>query len=170
MTDGFLKIPKMRIGVIIGKSGETKKKLEDELGAKIDINSEGEISYSAKDPLNQMKLADILKAIGRGFTPDEALVLETDEYILHIIDLDLILNKNEKAVERYKSRIIGTGGTIRKKIEDMTDTKICVYGKTASIIGLPGNVQIANEAVQMILDGMTHKAVYAFLDKKSMNL
>ena len=88
MYEAFLKIPKRRIGVVIGKDGATKKTIEDELGAKLDINEDGEIVYSAKDPLNQMKLTEILKAIGRGFSPQEALILETDEYILHLIYLD----------------------------------------------------------------------------------
>ena len=170
MTENFLKIPKKRIGVIIGKEGKTKKTMEEELDAKINISEDGEITYSAKDPLNQLKLSEILKAIGRGFTPQEALILETDEYILHIIDLDLELNKNEKAQNRYKSRIIGSEGATRKQLEKVTDTKICIFGKTIGIIGLPANVRVANEAILMLLDGMTHKAVYAFLEKKKVNL
>ena len=170
MSENFLKIPKRRIGVVIGKDGATKKTIEEELDAKLEINEDGEIIYSAKDPLNQMKLAEILKAIGRGFSPQEALILETDEYILHLIYLDLELNKNQKAQERYKSRIIGSEGATRKQIEASTDTKISIFGKTVGIIGLPKNVQIANEAILMLLDGMTHKAVYSYLEKKKINL
>ena len=47
---------------------------------------------------------------------------------------------------------------------------ISVYGKTVSLIGDMERIQIAKEAVQMILDGVRHKSVYAFLEKKKNKL
>ena len=51
-----VKIPKARVGALIGTKGETKKKLEKELKAKIDVSSEGIIEYHSSDPLMELKL------------------------------------------------------------------------------------------------------------------
>jgi len=41
-----------------------------------------------------------------------------------------------------------------------------VYNKTVAIIGLPEQVMIAEEAVRMLLQGLPHANVFAFLDRK----
>jgi len=48
----------------------------------------------------------------------------------------------------------------------MTGTEISVYGKTVAIIGLPEQVEIARKAVEMLIQGVPHETVYAFLDRK----
>ena len=86
-----VKIPKERIGVLIGKNGEVKKRIEKELGVQININQDGEVTISStentKDPLALWKGRDIVKAIGRGFNPEKALRLLSDDYVLEIIDI-----------------------------------------------------------------------------------
>jgi len=52
----------------------------------------------------------------------------------------------------------------------MTDVDVSVYGKTVALIGDMERIQIAKEAVEMILEGVRHKSVYAFLEKKKQEL
>jgi ribosomal RNA assembly protein len=52
----------------------------------------------------------------------------------------------------------------------MTGTHVSIYGKTVSIIGDMEHLQIAKEAVEMILDGARHKTVYSFLERKKQEM
>jgi len=52
----------------------------------------------------------------------------------------------------------------------MTGTYVSVYGKTVSIIGEIEHLQIAKEAVEMILKGSRHKTVYSFLERKKQDM
>ncbi|HIQ39484.1 MAG TPA: RNA-processing protein [Methanothermococcus okinawensis] len=162
-----VKIPKERIGVLIGKKGEVKKKIERELGVQIKINQDGEVTISStkdtKDPLALWKGRDIVKAIGRGFNPEKALKLLSDDYVLEIIDISDYANTSN-ALRRLKGRVIGSGGKSRRYIEDLTDTYVSVYGKTVAILGEYESVQVAKEAVYMILRGSSHAKMYKFLE------
>ena len=171
----YLKIPKERVGVIIGKDGATKEHIENMTKIELDIDSEtGNVTIAPtkemEDPLSVWKARYIVKAIGRGFSPETALKLLDDEIILDIINLQDFVGKSKKAVMRQKGRIIGREGRTKEIIKEMTDVDISIYGKTVSLIGDMERIQIAKEAVEMILEGVRHKSVYAFLEKKKQEL
>ena len=72
-----LRIPKSRIGVLIGKDGETKNEIESLAEVLIQVDSEdGSIvilsTEKTTDPTYVWKARDIIKAIGRGFSADKA--------------------------------------------------------------------------------------------------
>ncbi|MBE6493139.1 MAG: RNA-processing protein [Methanosphaera stadtmanae] len=166
----YLKIPKDRVGVAIGKNGKIKHQLEIITRTELKIDSEtGNISISStdetEDPLAIWKARYMLKAIGRGFNPDIALTLDNDDLILEIINLQDYVGKSKKALVRQKGRIIGKGGRTRQIIHDMLDIEISIYGKTVSLIGKMENIQMAREAIEMILDGSRQKTVYAYLEQ-----
>jgi ribosomal RNA assembly protein len=170
-TIEYLKIPRERVGVVIGKNGITKEEIEKATKTRINIDSEtGSVSIDpqedSEDPLSVWKTRYIIKAIGRGFNPEIALKLLDDEFILDIINLPDFVGKSKKAILRQKGRIIGKDGRTRDIITEMAGVDISVYGKTVSLIGDMERIQIAKEAVQMILNGARHKSVYAFLEKK----
>ena len=171
----YLKIPKERVGVLIGKDGATKEHIENMTNIELDIESEtGSITIAPtekmEDPLSVWKARYIVKAVGRGFSPETALKLLDDETILDIINLQDFVGKSKKAVMRQKGRIIGRDGRTKEIIKEMTDVDISVYGKTVALIGDMERIQIAKEAVEMILEGVRHKSVYAFLEKKKQEL
>ncbi|MCD6404171.1 MAG: RNA-processing protein, partial [Nanoarchaeota archaeon] len=62
--------------------------------------------------------------------------------------------------------VIGRDGKAKEKIEELTDTNICVSGKTVSIIGRYDDAMIAREAVERLLGGAMHATVFRFLEKK----
>jgi ribosomal RNA assembly protein len=174
-TAEYLKIPRERVGVVIGKQGITKEKIESTTKTSIEIDSEsGSISISPRedteDPLAVWKSRYIVKAIGRGFNPEIALKLIDDEIMLEIINLPDYVGRSKKAVLRQKGRIIGRDGRTRDIITDMTGVDVSVYGKTVALIGNMEHVHLAKEAVEMILEGARHKSVYAFLEKKSREM
>ncbi|MDD3984489.1 MAG: KH domain-containing protein [Methanobacterium sp.] len=171
----YLKIPRERVGVVIGKNGITKDEIENLTKTKITIDSDaGTVAISptkeTEDPLSVWKARYIVKAIGRGFNPEIAIKLMGDETILEIINLPDYIGKNKKAILRQKSRIIGKEGRTKDIITDMTGVDISIYGKTVAIIGDMEQIHIAKEAVEMILSGVRHKTVYAFLEKKTRDM
>ncbi|MBI4163007.1 MAG: RNA-processing protein [Candidatus Aenigmarchaeota archaeon] len=153
-------IPKERIAVLIGEYGSSKKTIEKETHTKILIEDEVIIEGESLDVLTA---ENIVKAIGRGFSPENALKLADEEILLDIIHLP------KTDLERLRSRIIGAKGKARRTLEMLTDTNISVYGKTVSIIGKYENVFPAREAVEKLIKGFSHKSVYAFLEGKHQN-
>ena len=171
----YLKIPRERVGVIIGKNGITKDEIENLTKTNITVDSEaGSIAISpteeTEDPLSVWKARYIVKAIGRGFNPEISVKLMGDETILEIINLPDYVGKSKKAILRQKARIIGKDGRTKDIITDMTGVDMSIYGKTVSIIGDMEQIHIAKEAVEMILNGVRHKTVYAFLERKTRDM
>ena len=164
-----LRVPKERVAVIIGEKGSIRRRIEKETSTKVYVNtSEEYVAISAEDNLNVYLCKDIIKAIARGFNPDIALRLLNEENTFEIVDIKEYSNKSRNKLIRLRSRVIGKDGKARKNIEQMTNTDICVYGKTVGIIGSVGNVLIAKQAITKLLGGSPHSNVYrAIEDRKN---
>jgi ribosomal RNA assembly protein len=172
----FLKIPKERVGVLIGPEGKTKKHIEEKLKVELQIDSEAgdvviAVAERAEDPSTLFKAKDLITAIGRGFSPEHAFRLVRDEEaMLDLIDLRSVFGKSEADIKRVQGRIIGMSGKTRRIIEELTDTSVSVYGHTVGIIGTLEQVQIAREAIEMLIKGSMHGTVYRFLHRKRREL
>jgi len=160
-----LKIPKMRIAVVIGTNGETKRELEELSDTKIDVDSkEGLVTITGKDALKLYLAKEMILAIGRGFSPETSRFLLKQDYTMDVISLADFADK-KKQLERVRGRVIGAKGKSREIIEQLTETNISVFGKTISIIGYAENVVMARNAIEMLIDGSTHATVYRRLEK-----
>ncbi|RME53985.1 RNA-processing protein [Candidatus Woesearchaeota archaeon] len=160
-----LKIPKERVAVLIGQKGSVKKELEEECHAQIEVDSrEGEVVVSGEDSVQLYALKEVVHAIARGFHPDVAKLLLRQDFAFELISIaDYAKEKNQ--VVRVRGRVIGAGGKARRTIEELTETHVMVYGKTVGIIGRVEDVPIAKRAVESLLEGSTHAAVYRWLEK-----
>ena len=170
----YVRIPQERIPVLIGKKGSVKRKIEEISGAKLTIDSEtGEVTIDTrnlKDPLFALKVPDVVKAIGRGFSPEAAmdLLYDEDSYLV-VIDIK-DYSERPNRIRELRGRVIGTGGKTRRLIENLTNSKISVYGHTVSIIGDSYGTPIATNAVEMLLSGRMHASVYSYLERKSREM
>ena len=169
--ESTLKIPKNRIAIIIGKGGETKRMLLEKGGCKsISIDSEnGDVTITwglpgSFDPLMMMKLPDVIKAIGRGMNPTKAISLLSDEMLFELIELKTFVGKKANQQRRMRSRIIGSEGKIRKRIESLTNCEITVYGGTIVIVGDDIGLPMASDAIKNILNGAEHGPVLKKLE------
>ncbi|MEM2567906.1 MAG: KH domain-containing protein [Candidatus Bathyarchaeia archaeon] len=171
-----MRIPKERIGVLIGSKGDTKRAIEKILSVELQIESDTggvtiTLAENAEDPSVLLRAKDVVTAIGRGFSPEHAFkLIKDEEAVLDIIDLRMIFGKSESDIRRVKGRVIGMNGKTRRIIEELTDTSIAVYGHTVSIIGKIENAQVAREAIQMLIEGRQHATVYRFLHRKRREL
>jgi ribosomal RNA assembly protein len=161
-----LRVPKDRIAVLIGVNGEMKNDVEQATSTKISIDSEeGDVKVSGDDAITLYSAREIITAIGRGFNPEKAMLLLKQDYALQVINIkDYAKTKNDMI--RLKGRIIGSEGKSRHLIEELTETDICVYGKTVSIIGEVECVSTAIRAVESLLKGSPHGNVYKWLEKQ----
>jgi ribosomal RNA assembly protein len=163
-----VKIPQDRIGVVIGDGGETMREIESRAEVRLDIDSEsGSVKVeSVGDPVVGLKGPDIVKAIGRGFPPEDALRLLDDEVMLFdIVDIKAA-SRNDNDFTRQKGRLIGENGRTRELMEELTGASVVIYGSTLGIIGDPEQVEAVREAAEMLLEGAPHGSVYSFLERK----
>ena len=166
----FVKIPEERVGVLVGTNGDVKKRLEEKTGTTIDIDSEsGDVTIDdskAEDPILALKCADTVKAMGRGFSPEKAMNLLSDDVYFTLIDIRDYVGKEKKHVRRVRGRIIGRRGKTRRLIEELTGVYMSVYGNTIGIIGGRVEMGVAVHAIELLLLGSEHATVYGFLEKK----
>jgi ribosomal RNA assembly protein len=173
--DTFVRIPKDRVGTLVGPEGKTKQYIEDKLQVKLEVESEGSVTITllenATDPSMLLKAKDLVTAIGRGFVPETAFrLIRNEDDIYDMIDLRLIFGRSESDIKRIKGRIIGSEGKTRRLIEELTEADVVVYGHTVGIIGSFEEADAARNAVQMIVDGCEHHTVYSYLQKKRSEL
>ena len=168
----FVRIPKERIGVLVGPDGKVKQRIEEKFMVELRVESESGgvtiiLSEKSKDPSLLFKAKDTVTAIGRGFSPEHAFrLLRNEDEIFDFIDLRLVFGKSESDIRRVKGRVIGANGKTRKLIEELTNANVVVYGHTIGFIGTFERVDVAKNAVQMLIDGSQHHTVYRYLQKK----
>jgi len=157
----LVRIPEERLKAL--KRGKFKDQLEKFTETKIEFNDD--ISIECDDPLKILRIKMVLQAFGRGFDFDTAMNLLDEDYILEIIEMKDYAGKSRNRMIELKGRVIGTKGKSKKMIEESTETKISIYGKTICIIGKWDRVTGARKSVEMLLSGSLHNTVYRFLEK-----
>ncbi len=162
----YVKIPMERIAVLIGKNGEVKEEIEKH-GVQLEIDSAtGDVKIVAEDSLKEMEAENVVRAIGRGFSPEKAILLFNEDYYFELLDMRDWVGKKKEHVKRIAGRIIGKEGKTRRIIEETTGAYISVYGHTVGIIGRIDELQMAKQAIEMLLEGANHHTVYRFLEKE----
>ncbi|WP_256393174.1 KH domain-containing protein [Natronoarchaeum rubrum] len=167
-----VKIPQDRIGVLIGEGGATLREIERRAEVRLDVDSEnGSVGIEKTgDPVTALKGPDIVRAIGRGFAPDDAMTLLDDDMMMFdLVDIDAAA-RNKNDLKRKKGRLIGENGRTRELMEELTGASVVIYGTTLGTIGGPQQVEAVREAAEMIIDGAPHGAVYSFLERKHNEL
>lgn len=164
----YLRIPLERVGVLIGKMGETKAEIERRSGVRLEIDSEeGLVTINeekAIEPVLALKAVDVVKAIGRGFSPENAFRLFDEETYLEMLDIREYTGKNQRHIRRVRARVIGSKGKTRRLIEELSNVSISIYGNTIAVIGGIEEVDIAKTALDMLLSGSEHATVYSWLE------
>jgi ribosomal RNA assembly protein len=170
--DSFIRIPRERVGILVGPEGKTKAYIEERIKVNLTIDSEDggvtiTLGEGQDDPSMLLRAKDLVAAIGRGFAPEVAFrLIRNEDDVFDMVDLRLVFGRSEADIKRIKGRIIGAEGKTRRLIEELTEANVTVYGHTIGIIGSYEEADAARNAVQMIIEGCEHKTVYRYLQRK----
>jgi len=139
------------------------EKIEKLSNCKISLEDQ-EVTIEGEDPIIVLRVKEVFRALNRGFDLESALYLLDESYFLEVINVKDYGKTRNRRIE-LKGRVIGTRGTIKRMIEEMTKTKISVHGNTIAIIGRWDNLLLAKKAIEMILEGKMHSTVKRFLEE-----
>jgi ribosomal RNA assembly protein len=163
----YARIPEDRVGVVIGPGGRTKRSIANSTATEVDVDAdEGEVRLVSPDtdPMGAIKARDIVLAIGRGFSPERAMRLLKENTFLGVLDIKLTTGHREKAaLRRIRSRLIGTHGRARSRIEELSGCSVSVYGSTVAMIGEEEQLERATRAVELLMKGSEHSTVFHLL-------
>ncbi len=138
----------------------------DKFMEQIDISKETLKIYKESPNFGSWTAKKILDAINIGFKPEKAFKLVNQDIIFEKISLEDAVGSSQKAIKRIKGRIIGENGFTRQSIEKYSTAFISVYGNYVGFIADFDSLKIAQKAVDMIIEGLPHKTVTAFLQKR----
>jgi len=164
----FIRIPRDRVGALIGPHGSNKRRIEAAFQVNLTVDSDtGNVEITPQPEQTDVSVLftvrNISQAIGRGFSPKRAMTLLNEDQELLVLDLEEYVGTNKNALNRIKGRIIGRGGKSRALLEELTECLISVYGSTVALIGSYEMLPVAREAVEMLIDGAFHKTVWNHL-------
>ena len=161
------RIPEDRVAVLIGENGETKQEIEDLTGCSVEIQDN--LVRIEGESLDEMDAQKVVKAIGRGFNPKKALRIVEKDVTFHMIDIRKY-DDNKSRQNQLKGRIIGRDGETRRHIEKEAKIDISVYGSTIGLIGKAQNIEVALEAINMLLNGASHSTAYSYLERNQAKI
>ena len=177
MASEFLvRIPVERIAVLIGPKGSTKNKIEDLTDTKLIIDSHsGDViiiieEEELEDPISLWKARDMVKAIGRGFSPQKAYDINKPSYGFDLLQLRDFVGTSTNALREVKSRLIGKNGRTRNIIEQTSSSYISVFGNTVGIISEQRILKIVREGIIKLINGSKQSTVYKFLEERIREL
>jgi len=157
-------LPHNRLARLLKNHAKALKDLESKADVTI---KQGDDGLEIEGTPEQEWVSELaLQAIELGFEPKDAFKLLRDEYYLEVIDLELLLQRNEKAMERLRARIIGSEGKSKKKITELSGAAIAVSDERIGILGDFDDVRDAKEAVTRLLEGAQHASVYGWLRER----
>lgn len=147
---------------------EFTRLVDKKYGARVEVDEKQ--LYIKITPLENVNVESLLKlrqmatAVALGFTPEQAVQLENDEYTLAVINLKEYTDKPNH-LRRIMGRIIGEGGRARHMIENLAEVYMVVGDYYVAILGKLENVEIAKRAVEMLIEGKKHGTVYKFIQE-----
>ncbi len=159
-----LLIPEKRAELLVKIIPEVEKELKCSIkvaeGNEVVITGEAYDEYNAKN---------VIQAFGRGFELDKAYKLLKEDYFFKYTSLKDFLQKDDH-IDRIKARVIGKDGKTKLYIEEISGADLSIYGNTISLIGTTGQLGIASAALQVLLEGGTHKKAYSIMERMRRKL
>ncbi|BBD72847.1 RNA-processing protein [Sulfodiicoccus acidiphilus] len=164
----FITVPDERLELVKSVLPSLSKKEEvevkfDERNKMFNVSPKGNNSYGA------LKVQSIINAIGLGFDVEVAMKLLSDDIMLDVIDIKEVTHDPED-LRRLKGRVIGEKGKTKRIIFEYTGVHVSVYDHYVGLIGFYDQLQVTRKAVEMLIRGKDHSAVYKYLERAEKEL
>ncbi|QOJ78178.1 RNA-processing protein [Infirmifilum lucidum] len=172
---GRLPIPvdPQRLGVVIGRGGLNKSRIEEEFHVRVEVDSEkGLVFVEPKEGAtmyNVFRAKKAIEALALGFPLEDVLLLTDDVYDFEVLDLSEVA-RNQSDLVRIKARIIGSEGRFKKTLEEIVGVRVVVGDKVVGLIGDFEQLRLAKEAISRLVRGQSHQTVTRFLERESFGL
>ncbi len=138
------------------------EKLSKKLNCSIEILQDGRVKIDGA-AYDEYNAKNVIEAFGKGFSIGESFKLLNDEYYFKYVNLKDLL-KNDAEIKRIKARIIGQDGKTKSYIEDVSNVSLSLFDNTVGIIGTTEELAIATAALQILVEGGTHKKAYRIME------
>lgn len=165
-----LAVPRNRLNAFKKNGCALLKEVAARGGVECRIDEDGNVEVKGRgaDSGGREWIAEqVIRAFALGFEPKHAFKLFDDDFFLEVLDLELLLSKSEKRLTRMKARIIGSGGRVKKNIEELSGAHVAVSENRVALLGRYEDLKLARAAVSQLLEGKEIPTVYAFLEKHS---
>ncbi|MEM0475322.1 MAG: hypothetical protein QW343_00835 [Candidatus Norongarragalinales archaeon] len=172
----LLAVPQKRVGAFKKKNNALLREIESRCGVKLSFKDDGSLQIDAADEESngvgdgsgsEWIAEQVCHAIALGFDSRRAFKLLDDNCFLEEIDLAQSVHGSAKALHRYKARIIGEQGKIKRNIEEYSGALLAIGDERVAFLGGFKEIKLAKDAVFKILEGKEISTVYAFLEKYS---
>ena len=114
--------------------------------------------------LNEFLVEKIVGAIDFGFHVEDALLLQSEDFVLEFIKVKE--HTRRKNLKDVRSRIIGTRGKAKNTIETLTGATIVIQENTVGIIVDSEHLDFTIQAIESLIQGAKHGNVFAYLEKQ----
>ena len=159
-------IPEKRAELLKGKG--LLERACKRLGCSMELKDENELVIDG-DALSEYNARVVMQAFARGCEFETACKLLSEERFFESVDMKQIF-KSEEQIKRIKARVIGTDGKTKNYIQSVSGADLAIYGDTVSMIGTVDEIKIAKAAIEVLLDGGTHKKAYTIMEKAKRRL
>jgi ribosomal RNA assembly protein len=159
-----LSYDKKEIANIIGKKGKKIKEFLKATKARLKI-VDGNVEIENLGNLKEYEAVEMFDAMALGFSAKAALLLKNPDYSFEKINMKARLRPTRRKV--IKGRMIGRKGKTVRIIKQLTDCDVKIFDNMVGIIGKYESVKIAKLAIEKLLHGKHHEAVYRWLRRES---
>ena len=161
-----LPLSEQDISNLFGRKKEKKKELEKLLEIKIMIEDGYVLAASKK--YSDYELSQVFDAIILGFKPRLAVLLLDPLYVFMKIDVKALVRRSR--LRQIMARLIGTEGKTIRKIEETSECYVIVHNHYIGLIGKSENINIAIEAINMLVQGKSFASVYRRIEQARRKL
>lgn len=133
-------------------------------GVELQIDGDSGVVTARGPPDRVAKVSDLIQLVTHGVSLKRA-----QEYFLkdeYYVKIDLNDTLAPKDVTRTVARIIGSKGSFKRKLEELTEADIVVHEGSVMIMGSYSSIELARLAVEEVILGKPQSVVIRNLERR----
>ncbi len=137
--------------------------IEDKIKIKVSFGKE-KVNISGNE-LNEFLVERIIQAVDFGFYPEDALLLENENFVLEFIDIKE--HTRRKNLKDVRARVIGTRGKAKKTLERLTGAVLVIKSNQIGVIVDSEHLDTTIQAIESLIHGSNHGNVFSYLERQN---